>query len=150
MRLNTLYLMGALAVAAVPLSAVAQPVQANRQPPPSNTRRHRRFAQPAGFGNRPAIWAMATGGRHTAQPVRPFLFNRRPACGHLGYRMIALEVDGMRKTGPRAGNQGSAFARPRETATAGQSDGGGWVGISQGGGQRSCVSGRTAVALSDG
>lgn len=32
MRLNTLYLMGALAVAAAPLSAVAQPVQANPQP----------------------------------------------------------------------------------------------------------------------
>ena len=32
MRLNTLYLMGMLTVAAVPLSAVAQPVQANRQP----------------------------------------------------------------------------------------------------------------------
>src|SRR5260370_14580621 len=31
MRLNTVYLLGALAVAAVPLSAVAQPVQANRQ-----------------------------------------------------------------------------------------------------------------------
>jgi hypothetical protein len=31
MRLNTLYLMGALAVAAAPLSALAQPVQANRQ-----------------------------------------------------------------------------------------------------------------------
>src|SRR5271163_4322125 len=52
--------------------------------------------------------------------------------------------------GPRAGNQGSAFARPCETATARQSDGDGWVGISQGGGQRSCLSGRTAVALSDG
>jgi hypothetical protein len=32
MRLNTLYLMGALAFAAPPLSAVAQPAQANRQP----------------------------------------------------------------------------------------------------------------------
>ena len=32
MRLNTLYLMGALAVAAAPVSAVAQPVHANRQP----------------------------------------------------------------------------------------------------------------------
>jgi hypothetical protein len=31
MRLNTLYLIGTLAVAAVPLSAAAQPVQANRQ-----------------------------------------------------------------------------------------------------------------------
>ena len=31
MRLNTVCLLGALAVAAVPLSAVAQPVQANRQ-----------------------------------------------------------------------------------------------------------------------
>jgi hypothetical protein len=31
MRLNTLYLMGALAVAAVPLSAAAQPLQPNRQ-----------------------------------------------------------------------------------------------------------------------
>ena len=31
MRLNTVYLLGALAVAAVPLSAVVQPVQANRQ-----------------------------------------------------------------------------------------------------------------------
>ena len=32
MRLNTLYLIGALAVAAAPLSAVAQPVQPNPQP----------------------------------------------------------------------------------------------------------------------
>jgi hypothetical protein len=31
MRLNTLYLMSALAVAAVPLSAAAQPVQSNPQ-----------------------------------------------------------------------------------------------------------------------
>src|SRR5260370_4455192 len=31
MRLNTVYLLGALAVAAVPLSAEAQPVPANRQ-----------------------------------------------------------------------------------------------------------------------
>jgi hypothetical protein len=31
MWLNTLYLLGALAVATVPLSAVAQPVQADRQ-----------------------------------------------------------------------------------------------------------------------
>ena len=32
MRLNVLYFLGALAVAAIPISAVAQPDQADRQP----------------------------------------------------------------------------------------------------------------------
>src|ERR1700720_4321133 len=47
--------------------------------PPSNTRRHRRPAPPVGFGSRPAIWAMATGGRRIARPVTPFLGDRQPA-----------------------------------------------------------------------
>lgn len=80
MRLNTLYLMGALAVAAAPLSAVAQPVQANPQPA-AEQYAPTPAACPAGWVWEPAgyIWAMAIGGRHTARPVRPFPFNRRPA-----------------------------------------------------------------------
>src|SRR6202040_2318497 len=59
--------------------------------PPSNTRRHRRPAPPVGFGSRPAIWAMATGGRRIARSVTPFLGDRQPAGGPpAGGRISAL------------------------------------------------------------
>jgi hypothetical protein len=63
------------------------------QRPPSNTRRHRRLAPAGGFGNRLAIWAMATGGRRIARPVTPFLGDRQPAGAcppHVRNSMIGL------------------------------------------------------------
>src|ERR1700730_14572442 len=79
MRLNTVYLLGALAVAAVPLSAVAQPVQANRQAAEQYALTP--AACPAGWVWEPAGY-MGNGHwrRRIARPVTPFLGDRQPAC----------------------------------------------------------------------